>query len=152
MDLHPAGLPHLVGPEGFQFPQADYSHSFRYLPNNVVSELPPPNVEQLSMMRSHPNPLKVRAAPSSPRGAVALHPLRLSMDTSRPGTLREQLPSSPSRHLLTSGTTPVAALSNPNPPPSAITPAAIPPAEVTIAAAETVVVHQGTGSLASKES
>ncbi|KAI5078714.1 hypothetical protein GOP47_0006385 [Adiantum capillus-veneris] len=39
MDLHPAGLPHLVGPEGFQFPQADYSHSFRYLPNNVLPQV-----------------------------------------------------------------------------------------------------------------
>ncbi|KAI5054693.1 hypothetical protein GOP47_0029838 [Adiantum capillus-veneris] len=79
---------------------ADHSHSFRYLPNNGVSELPPPNVEQLSMIRSHPNPLKVRATPSSPRGAVALHPPRLSMDTSRPGSPREQLPLSPSCHVL----------------------------------------------------
>ncbi|MCO5576194.1 hypothetical protein L7F22_030002 [Adiantum nelumboides] len=149
MDLHPSGLPHLVGPEGSQFSFADHSHSFRYLPNNVDNELLPPKVEQLSLLRSKAAPLQVRAAPSSPRGAAGPHPLRLCTDNPSPGSPREQLPSSPSRHLLTSRTTPVPArLPSHNTPPLTID---TPAETITIAAAGTVEVHQAIESPVTKE-
>ncbi|KAH7437607.1 hypothetical protein KP509_05G080300 [Ceratopteris richardii] len=109
MDLHPSGLPNLVGPEGAPFPHPDYSHSLRYIPNNIASELPQSNVESLSMARSGLQPLSVRTSPPSPRSATGLHPLRLHTEGPKPGSPREHLPS-PTLHLLTSGNTAKAGL------------------------------------------
>lgn len=136
MDMHPSNLPHLVGPEGSPFPHTDYSHSFRYLPNNVTDELPPKNLDSLPVSRINPHPLKVRASPSSPRGAAAPHPLRLRTEHPKPGSPRELLPSSPSHHLLGSGTTTIAALPNLNARQPA--PLAIAPSHIGIAAVEIV--------------
>eukprot|EP00250_Pteridium_aquilinum_P022191 c25319_g2_i1 orf=258-716(+) len=143
MDFHPAGLPRLVGPEGSPFPHTDCSHALRYLPNNVTDELPPSNLDSLPIPRANLHPLKVRAAPTSPRGAAALHSLRLCTDHVKPGSPREHLPSSPSHHLLTSGTTTFAALPDVDPhrPPLAVT-----PSKSAVAAEETVASQRADGS------
>lgn len=134
--MHPSGLPRLVGPEGSPFPHTDYSHSFRYLPNNVTDELPPKILDSLPISRANTHPLKVRASPSSPRGTATSHPLRLRTEHPKPGSPHEHLPSSPSHHLLGSGTTTIAALPNLNAQQPA--PLAITPSDISISAAETL--------------
>lgn len=112
MDMHPAGLPRLVGPEGSPFPHADYSNSLRYMPNNIQDELPPQTLDSLAVSRANPHPLKVRAAPSSPRGAASHHSLLIH--TEHPSSPRGHLLSPPSHHVLTSATTPIPALTKIN--------------------------------------
>lgn len=112
MDMHPAGVPRLVGPEGWHFPHNSHlSSQFRFLPNNISNEISPPNLDALPF-RSNSHPLLIHASPSSPRTP----PLRLRDEHPLASSSPRSSPSPP--HLLPSEPRPLFPL--PNSPPAQI--------------------------------